>query len=241
MRERDAQLELPRRRPVGQYENVDCDSSDTSSTIYSKEIEIAQIDSALNLSRTQSIASEDSFDEKSITSSKNSSYNESFNERKKKIMDFENKKLMTKVEIFERNINETKGVTDLPKNKPVFKTDGIKNSVQKMSNTIDSYLKDKMTTASENNIFEATQFTEVKKAPSALCIRDNEVEIRNTYDAINLKQQRVSLPDNGYSSSVNGSTYRRGEFTGREDNSKKLSLGKFFFSIYLHKKKIHLS
>lgn len=228
MRERDAQLELPRRRPVGQYENVDCDSSDTSSTIYSKEIEIAQIDSALNLSRTQSNASEDSFDEKSQTSSKNSSYNESFNERKKKIIDFENNKLMTKVEIFERNINETKGVSDLPKNKPVFKTDGIKNSVQKMSNTIDSYLKDKMTTASENNIFEASQFVETKKAP---CLRDSEVEIRNTYDAINLKQQRISLPDNGmsYSGSVNGSTYRRGEFAGREDNSKKLSLGEFFF------------
>lgn len=231
MRERDAQLELPRRRPVGQYENVDCDSSDTSSTIYSKEIEIAQIDSVLNQSRTQSIASEDSFDEKTTTSSKNSSYNESFNERKKKIMDFENNKLMTKVEIFERNINETKGISDLPKKQPIFKTDGIKNSVQKMSNTIDSYLKDKMTTASENNIFEASQFVESKKAPSALC--DSEVEIRNTYDSVNLKQQRASLPDNGllsYGGSVNGSTYsRRGEFAGREDNSKKLSLGEFFF------------
>lgn len=101
-------------------------------------------------------------------------------------------------------------------NKSSVLGDGIKSSIQKMNNTIDSYLKDKLTDSPP-----VTTITLVKPQPpatpmrsisslgssgnltlpspttnSSKMLRNSEVELRGTYEPIVVQSQRSSLPDN---------------------------------------------
>lgn len=104
-------------------------------------------------------------------------------------------------------------------NKSSVLGDGIKSSIQKMNNTIDSYLKDKLTDTSA--ACTTTAIPPVKPQPPATPLRSvsslmgssanltlpsttaakshrgSEVELRTTYEPmVMVKSQRSSLPDN---------------------------------------------
>lgn len=98
-------------------------------------------------------------------------------------------KVSTRLELFERTISEQK-------TKSTILNDGIKNSMQKMSSTIDSYLKDKMSESDEPKSQVQTEEVCKSNRSSVNNNRLSEIELRNTYEPIVLQSQRSSLPDN---------------------------------------------
>ncbi|XP_059619247.1 uncharacterized protein LOC132263481 [Phlebotomus argentipes] len=201
MREREAQLELARRRPRKLQDYSDT-ASDVSSSSVSRETQNT------NLSRSVSDASEASTDGKPGKSGELESVEDKakvkevaesehnsetarsqpsaspgeMNERKRRLLDDQHN-ISSKVEMFERTISDARP-----------KTLDIKSSVQKMSNTIDSYLKDRMS-LSDGNIAENPSIFSSDKHPAKTTveIRSSDIELR-TYEPIMVKQDRVSLP-----------------------------------------------
>lgn len=97
-------------------------------------------------------------------------------------------KISSRLELFERTISEQKS-------KSTLLNDGIKNSMQKMSSTIDSYLKDKMSESDEQKV-QAQPEESCKSNRDSMNNRHSDVELRNNYEPIVLTSQRSSLPDN---------------------------------------------
>ncbi|KAJ6646522.1 hypothetical protein Bhyg_01734 [Pseudolycoriella hygida] len=98
-------------------------------------------------------------------------------------------KVSSRLELFEQR------TTADQKTKSNLLNDGIKNSMQKMNSTIDSYLKDKMIESDEPR--SPAQTEEVCKSNrNSVSNCRSEVELRNTYEPIVLLSQRSSLPDN---------------------------------------------
>lgn len=123
-------------------------------------------------------------------------------------------KVSTRLELFERTISEQK-------TKSTLLNDGIKSSMQKMSSTIDSYLKDRMSEPDEPKSQVQTEEVCKSNRNSVNSNRLSEVELRNTYEPIVLQSQRSSLPDssnykiaespavrNGYAKSDYGARYQ---------------------------------
>lgn len=98
-------------------------------------------------------------------------------------------KVSSRLELFERTISEQKP-------KSTILNDGIKTSMQKMSSTIDSYLKDKMSEADDSKSQVQTEELCNSNRNSVNSSRVGEVELRNNYEPIVLHSQRSSLPDN---------------------------------------------
>lgn len=138
MREREAKaLELQRRQPVG------------SSTFD------GQIDFPESKNEDEPCKVEDSIIAKPILLPV---VDESFSERKKKLVEIENISTRSKIELFESNAMKPVAGSKSPS--PVKQTstyflnnDGLKSSVQKMNVTIDNYLKNKkLISASDTNL-----------------------------------------------------------------------------------------
>ncbi|XP_055702259.1 uncharacterized protein LOC129801346 [Phlebotomus papatasi] len=220
MREREAQLELARRRTPRKHQEYPDTASDISSSSISRDTQ------GTNLSRSVSDASEISADGKTpskdgknsesdsvenkakvkeVTENEHNSeivqhkssgqqtlassasattHGDTINERKRRLLEIDQHNISSKVEMFERTISDARPKQNLD----------IKSSVQKMSNTIDNYLKDRMS-LSEGNIAENHSIYTTEKHPvkTTVEIRNNDIELR-AYEPIMVKQDRVSLP-----------------------------------------------
>lgn len=247
MREREAKLEIMRRRPIG--DNADSLNSSFSSTSTTKDDSFSSGSSrngsekSFSLHKENKEKEEDVIDFKEIKDMKETSIKsttDSFNERKKKILEMETNismnstvtpqnKLSSKIEIFESN---TKAKSPAPiKHSTYFvNNDGLKSSVQKMTSTIDSYLKNKKTlSASDTNLLQEQPVTNgarntIKNNANNVSNIELRASSSNNYETITisggtmtngLKQafQRASFPDTGSNyggESQNGSLYRNG-------------------------------
>lgn len=167
MREREAQLELARRRTSRKHQEYPDTASDISSSSISRDTQ------GTNLSRSVSDASEISADGKTpskdgknsesdsvenkakvkevtenehnseivqhkssgqqtlASSASTTTHGDTINERKRRLIEIDQHNISSKVEMFERTISDARPKQNLD----------IKSSVQKMSNTIDNYLK----------------------------------------------------------------------------------------------------
>lgn len=149
-------------------------------------------------------------------------------------------KVSSRLEQFERTISEQK-------TKSTILNDGIKNSMQKMNSTIDSYLKDRMSEPEESKSPVQTEVASKGNRNSVSNSRVGEVELRNNYEPIVLMSQRSSLPDNssnykmaefpagrgGYAKSDYGARYQ-----SHSVGKTKCSIHKLLsFSITFHKKR----
>lgn len=129
----DSIVDLPRRsRPIGQYENLkpgsSCSETSSINDNISKESDFSEIESTPVISRNLSNASDISLTK---TIKDNIQYNE----------------INTNQSPYNTlSSDRTKRRGDLLDKSSILK-DGIKISVQKMSSTIDSYLKDKMSSS----------------------------------------------------------------------------------------------
>ncbi|GAB0099695.1 uncharacterized protein DMENIID0001_155820 [Sergentomyia squamirostris] len=228
MREREAQLELVRKRSPRCHQDYPDTASDISSssvptqgTNLSRSVSDASemstdggkpvpIDTCSVKSNCESESVENKAKVKEVTENEHNSENggvqrsaavsiaagDSINERKRRLLeiDQQHQKISSKVEMFERRS------IDIIDVRPKQNLEGIKNSVQKMSTTIDNYLKDRMS-LSESNIVESQQQpifntnTPSDKHPvkTTVEIRNSDIELR-TYEPIMMKQDRVSLP-----------------------------------------------
>lgn len=177
MREREAkQLEIQRRQPIGEnYLDYPMDSSFSSvSSTTTKEDSSLEHNSANDTIKSNADRSTEEVTViKSILRSSPSPSTDSFNERKKKLLELENthgssspsptslvgpKRICSKIELFENNAIKQdfrqKSVSPVKHSTYFFNNDGLKNSVQKMNITIDSYLKNKkIMSASDTNLF----------------------------------------------------------------------------------------
>lgn len=180
MREREAkQLEIQRRQPIGEnYLDFPMDSSfsSVSSTTTKEDSSSLEHQSVNDTIRSFADRStEEVTVVKSILRSSPSPSTDSFNERKKKLLELENthgtspspttslvgpKKICSKIELFENNAMKQdfrqKSVSPIKHSTYFLNNDGLKNSVQKMNITIDSYLKNKkIMSASDTNLFNS--------------------------------------------------------------------------------------
>lgn len=137
MREREAKaLELQRRQPVG-------------SSSLDGQIDVSECKT------NEPCKVEESIVAKPILVSV---VGDSFNERKKKLMEVENVSTRSKIELFENNATKpivtSKSVSPVKQTSTYFlNNDGLKSSVQKMNVTIDNYLKNKkLISASDTNL-----------------------------------------------------------------------------------------
>uniref|UniRef100_A0A1B0CIK0 Uncharacterized protein n=2 Tax=Lutzomyia longipalpis TaxID=7200 RepID=A0A1B0CIK0_LUTLO len=217
MREREAQLELARRRTPRKCQEYPDTASDISSSSMSRETQ------GTDLSRSVSDASERSTDGKTqardggkntesesvenkakvkeVTENEHNSEivqhrassqvasaasaGDTITERKRRLLEIDQHKISSKVEMFEKSISEAR---------PKQNLEGIKSSVQKMSTTIDNYLKDRMSLSEGNIADNQTIFTTDKNpTKTTVEIRNNDIELRN-YEPIMMKPDRVSLP-----------------------------------------------
>lgn len=137
MREREAKaLELQRRQPVG-------------SSSFDGQVD------TIDVKEDEPCKNEDSIVAKPTLVNVVA---DSFNERKKKLVEIENISTRSKIELFESNALKPAAVSKSPS--PVKQTssyflnnDGLKSSVQKMNVTIDNYLKNKkLISASDTNL-----------------------------------------------------------------------------------------
>lgn len=137
-------------------------------------------------------------------------------------------------------------------NKSSLLGDGIKSSIQKMNNTIDSYLKDKLTdapvalaTVSVKPQPPATPMRSVSslgssgnltvQTPPSNSLRHSEVELRGTYEQIVVNSQRSSLPDNsaggyqliGSPALARSGGYCKSDIVGVGGKYQSQSMGKF--------------
>lgn len=100
-------------------------------------------------------------------------------------------KVSNRLEIFERTMTEQQKTT-----KSTLLNDGIKTSMQKMSSTIDSYLKDRMSESDESKMPVAAEEVSKSNRNPVNNNRLSDIELRNNYEPIALHSQRSSLPDN---------------------------------------------
>lgn len=245
MREREAKLEILRRRPIG--DNADSLNSSFSSTSTMKNDSFSSGSSRNGSEKSFSLhkeKEENAVDFKEIKNTNDlkeipKTSTDSFNERKKKILEMESNiamnspvtplnKLFSKIEIFENN-TKAKSPAPIKHSTYFINNDGLKSSVQKMTSTIDSYLKNKKTlSASETNLLEQPLANSARNAIKSSPNNVSNIELRaspaNNYETITisggtmtngLKQacQRASYPDNGSTyggESQNGSLYRNG-------------------------------
>jgi hypothetical protein len=148
---------------------------------------------------------------------------ESFNERKKKLIEIENVSTRSKIELFESNalkVSKSPSPTKQPTTTFILNSDGLKSSVQKMNATIDNYLKNKkLMSASDTNLLDSRSPTPPQQIVAntndvsppvnmnKLSVRNNatNIELRSlsgSYEPININigkvnYQRASYPDNG--------------------------------------------
>lgn len=121
--EKDGTFEVQRRRPIGQYENIKpgggSSCSDTSSYLdgISKESDFSETESTDIVSRSASNASD--------------------------LSSLKAKDDLNTLELNSSNSSPYNSIIERSKRSDKLLNDNIKNSVQKMSSTIDSYLKDK--------------------------------------------------------------------------------------------------
>lgn len=178
MREREAkQLEIQRRQPIGEnYLDYPMDSSfsSVSSTTTKEDLSLEHQSMNDTIKSFADRSTEEVTVVKSIlrSSPSPSPSTDSFNERKKKLLELENthgsspsptslvgpKKICSKIELFENNAIKQdfrqKSVSPIKHSTYFLNNDGLKNSVQKMNITIDSYLKNKkIMSASDTNLF----------------------------------------------------------------------------------------
>lgn len=166
MREREARLqEMQRRRPIGDAKNS-MDSLDSSYSSSSKDDSFESSSSSDTLGSEESVKLNKEFHKNDSLAKKDNDDDstkstENFNERKKKIQELENiqntaGKLSSKIEIFENNAKQIEASRQSQSPATVkttyFLNDNLKNSVQKMNNTIDSYLKNKKLSVSDSNL-----------------------------------------------------------------------------------------
>lgn len=212
MREREAQLEVARKRLINKHEMAAATGDDKDR-------------SSLSSSPSPSTLERDrrsSFECQRIQENETSPPPEMV-------------KVSSRLELFERSISDQGKPTMSSTTKQTILSDGIKNSIQKMNNTIDSYLKDKMTTdtttssseqintvdkLSSNSsnskntqvqvpttITKSSNSVSVKVAAAAIVnnsnnnnVRHSEVDLRNPSNSyepiIVVNPQRSSLPDN---------------------------------------------
>ncbi|KAG4073102.1 hypothetical protein HA402_009521 [Bradysia odoriphaga] len=127
-------------------------------------------------------------------------------------------KVSSRLEIFERTISEQQ------KTKSTILNDGIKTSMQKMSSTIDSYLKDRMGESDECKSPIQTEEVNKSNRNSANNNRLSDVELRNSYEPIVLHSQRSSLPDNSSNYKITevpvgrGGGYAKSDYGARYQN-----------------------
>lgn len=193
MREREAQLEVARKRLITKHEMAAADD----------KASLSSTPSTLERDRRSSFDSKRSQDN-AVTSPPDMV------------------KVSSRLELFERSISD-QGRSATP-TKQAMLSDGIKSSIQKMNNTIDSYLKDKMTsdsvtvetvvvTVNDDRPTVKTQIQVPPKSadsvsgkvqsppppPSVTNSRHSEVDLRNppnSYEPIIVvNPQRSSLPD----------------------------------------------
>lgn len=211
--EKDSTVDIPRRsRPIGQYENLKPGSScsETSSTLdgASKDSsDFSETESNTVVSRNPSNASDMSFTKSSTTNDEihetdtctyQSPYNSLSSDRSKRRSDISDKSITL--------------------------NDGIKNSVQKMSSTIDSYLKDKM---SSNAPSPSSTLTANSNSNTNLRNINEIVELRTS-----LKFDRANHMDT--SNNISGFDYGdKNEYRKSEQidlYTKKFNQGELFFS-----------
>lgn len=220
--EKDSIVDMPRRsRPIGQYENLKPGSScsETSSIVdgNSKESDFSETDSTPVISRNPSNASDMSFtkqpipiEEPTTTTQMNdlNAYQSPYNSLSS-----------------DRSKSRRNDISD----KTSILNDGIKNSVQKMSSTIDSYLKDKMSTSSISTTATAPSPSSTLKSSNS-----NNKNIRNLSEIVELRTSinydRSSLLDT--SNTPNGFECDKSEYRKSEQidlYSKKFNQGKIFY------------
>ncbi|XP_037910726.1 uncharacterized protein LOC119651284 isoform X2 [Hermetia illucens] len=198
MREREAQLELARKRQG--IENADTISvcSSNGGNVSSSEICSTPTKELLN----NTVNSNSSTTKPSITEMepKESNKMNSFERREK--FGVQNK-IASKLELFEKS--STMSASECGKGKL---NDGLKNSVLKINNTIDSYLKDKRD-------FETSY--ETGKTPPSTPIRSSETDLRRGYDGMgSVRQQqhhsRMSIHE---TASISSASLTRSEYGTR--------------------------
>lgn len=172
-------------------------------------------------------------------------------------------KVSSRLELFERSISD-QGRSATP-TKQAMLSDGIKSSIQKMNNTIDSYLKDKMTsdsmtvdtvvTVNDDKPIVKTQIQVPAKSadsvsgklqsppppPMVTNSRNSEVDLRhpaNSYEPIIVvNPQRSSLPDTNHQphyagverSPMAGNGYCKSDYGARYQSHQNLSEYSVFF------------
>ena len=165
---------------------------------------------------------------------------DSFNERKKKLIEVENVSTRSKIELFESNTTKpivSKSVSPVKQTSTYFlNNDGLKSSVQKMNVTIDNYLKNKkLISASDTNLLNnsrsptppqiAASTSQEMPSSQNFSIRNNGTNVSNielrtngNYEPIVVNgagmkssYQRASYPENVIYSSTSVNSF--GEFS----------------------------